>query len=108
MRFSPFDLMDSRIVEHSYVPLDFSEEKGEVPRRAGVYVFTNDADEVLYVGKAGEGRLCAEVQAKEGTPASRGAREVIWAATNSDRAALDLESEWIRKYQPPNNERGKG
>ena len=75
------------------------------PKRAGVYVFVNSAFQVKYIGKAGAGRLQAEIQNALCREKGNGASRFAWFATNSDANALSLENDWIHKYQPPNNDK---
>ena len=73
------------------------------PNRAGVYTFVNSDFEVIYVGKAGAGRLQVEIQDALNREKGKGASQFAWFATNSDERAKSLENEWIHKYEPINN-----
>ncbi|MCK4333283.1 hypothetical protein KAX06_00690 [candidate division WOR-3 bacterium] len=107
MQFDFDDLEDERIVEFPDEILDYPEKVDNIPDKAGVYVLLDDDFEVLYVGKAGGGRLKTEIKTKEGSPHEEGATKCLWARTNSDEIAKAIESEWISKYDPPNNTQGK-
>ncbi len=78
------------------------------PKRAGVYVFADAGKNVKYVGKAGAGRLRDEAwnAVSQRNKAYR-ATLARYFVTNSDAAAISLEKNWIAKYQPLNNLRGK-
>ena len=107
MKFDYSDKKDKRVVETSSYPLDYPAEVDKAPDKAGVYMFINIDDEVIYVGKASGGRLRDEIKEKRNTSADRGAKKYRWFRTNSDEVARDLEADWIKKYQPKNNILGK-
>ena len=69
----------------------------------GVYIFVNLSDEVKYVGRAGAGRMVIEIKdaVKRGKNKDDGWIKALY--TNSEEAAVKLETELIRKYDPPNN-----
>jgi len=107
MKFELNDKSDKRVVEASPYALDYPDDVGKAPNSAGVYMFIDSEEEVIYVGKASGGRLRDEIQAKRDTSADRGAKKYRWFRTNSDEIAKDLEADWIKKYQPKNNQIGK-
>jgi excinuclease UvrABC nuclease subunit len=107
MKFDYGDKNDKRVVEASPYALDYPADVDKAPEKAGVYMFIDSDDEVIYVGKASGGRLRDEIQSKRNTSADRGAKTYRWFRTNSDEVAKDLEADWIRKYQPKNNALGK-
>jgi len=107
MKFNYSDKNDRRVVEASPYALDYPDQVEEAPNNAGVYIFIDIEEEVIYVGKASGGRLRDEIKAKRNTTADKGANEYRWFRTNSDEVAKDLEADWIKKYQPRNNQIGK-
>lgn len=106
MKFNYGDKYDKRVIEPSPA-LEYPAEVDKAPDKAGVYMFLDDGEEVLYVGKASGGRLREEIKAKRNTSADRGVTKYRWFRTNNDEVAKDLEADWIKKYQPRNNEVGK-
>jgi len=107
MKFNYSDKNDRRVVEASPYALDYPDQVEEAPNNAGVYIFIDIEEEVIYVGKASGGRLRDEIKAKRNTTADKGANKYRWFRTNSDEVAKDLEADWIKKYQPRNNQIGK-
>lgn len=107
MKFDYSDKDDKRVVETSPYALDYPAQVDEAPDKAGVYMFIDKEDEVIYVGKASGGRLRDEINGKRNTNADSGAKKYRWFRTNSDEVAKDLEADWIKKYQPKNNVLGK-
>jgi len=107
MKFNYSDKNDRRVVEASPYALDYPDQVEEAPNNAGVYMFIDIEEEIIYVGKASGGRLRDEIKAKRNTTADKGANEYRWFRTNSDEVAKDLEADWIKKYQPRNNQIGK-
>jgi len=71
--------------------------------RAGVYIFANVNHQVKYIGKAGAGRMVAEIGNAIRRDKDRGATLVKALYTNSTANAQSLETDLIRKYRPPNN-----
>ena len=107
MKFDYNDKNDKRVVETSPYALDYPADVDKAPNKAGVYMFIDAEGEVVYVGKASGGRLKDEIQSKKGTSSEKDATKYRWFRTNSDEVAKDLESDWIKKYQPSNNKLGK-
>lgn len=107
MQFDYNDKDDERVVEASPYALNYPDEVDKTPDKAGVYMFIDGDDEIIYVGKASGGRLRDEVRAKRNTSADKGAKKYRWFRTNSDEVAKDLEADWIKKYKPKNNATGK-
>jgi excinuclease UvrABC nuclease subunit len=107
MKFDYGDKNDKRVVEASPYALDYPAEVDKAPNNAGVYMFIDGEDEVIYVGKASGGRLRDEIKAKRNTNADKDAKKYRWFRTNSDEVAKDLEADWIKKYKPKNNRIGK-
>jgi len=107
MKFDYKDKNDKRVVEKSPYALDYPADVDKAPNKAGVYMFIDAEDEVVYVGKASGGRLKDEIQSKKGTSCEKDATKYRWFRTNSDEVAKDLEFDWIKKYQPRNNKIGK-
>ena len=103
MKFDLNDKDDKRVVETSPYALDYPADVDKAPDKAGVYMFIDGEDEVIYIGKASGGRLRDEIKAKRNTSADRGAKKYRWFRTNSDEIAKDLEADWIEKYKPRNN-----
>ena len=79
------------------------ENYGTFEHRSGVYLFANADLHIKYVGKAGPGRMVAEVQNAIGRNKAYGATLVKALYTNSDERALSLEAYLIDRYDPPNN-----
>jgi excinuclease UvrABC nuclease subunit len=107
MKFDYSDKNDKRVVEASPYALDYPADVDKAPDKAGVYMFIDKEEEVIYVGKASGGRLRDEIKGKRGTSADRGALKYRWFRTNSDEVAKDVEADWIKKYRPKNNVVGK-
>ena len=107
MKFDYNDKSDKRVVEASPYAFDYPADVDKAPANAGVYIFISAQDEVVYVGKACGGRLCDEIKAKKGMAAEKDAKTFRWFRTNSDDIAKALEADWIKKYQPKNNQIGK-
>lgn len=107
MKFDYNDKKDKRVVESSPYALDYPSDVDKAPDKAGVYMFIDEDDEVIYVGKASGGRLRDEIKAKGNTSADKGAKKYRWFRTNSDEVAKDLKADWIKKYKPKNNVAGK-
>ena len=87
-------------------------EASVVPRKPGVYLLKNVADEVLYVGKSRNLRQRIRAYTSRGRPASgkirvlRGAMAAFdYLTTGSEFEALLLEAELVRAHNPPFNER---
>lgn len=59
--------------------------------------------EVVYIGRALNGRLRDEIKAKWGTKAERGVKTFRWFCTDGDQVAKELEAEWMIAYEPVNN-----
>ena len=76
---------------------------GTFEHRAGVYIFANINWQVKYVGKAGAGRMVAEIQSAINRRKDYGATRVKALYTNSDERAKSLEAYLREKYDPPNN-----
>lgn len=83
-----------------------------IPVAAGCYVFRDEADAPLYVGKsvALRHRLASYFLNKRDRKTRamlRHAHEVEWHAVHSEVEALILESQLIKRYQPPYNVMGR-
>lgn len=103
MRFDINDLADSRVVDSSferYYPADVDESPADAE---GVYVFTDKAAEVLFIGNAAGGGLKKEIAARRNTSADRDSKRFRWVCTKTEDDAKTLASEWIEKYKPKNN-----
>ncbi|GAG29033.1 unnamed protein product, partial [marine sediment metagenome] len=92
MKFDYTDKNDKRVVETSPYALDYPADVYKAPNKAGVYMFIDAEDEVVYIGKASGGRLKDEIQSKKRTSSEKDATKYRWFRTNSDEAAKDLES----------------
>ena len=81
----------------------FTEKVDRLQPGLGVYIFVNVSDEVRYVGRAGAGRMVTEIKdaVKRGKNKDDGWIKALY--TNSEEAAIKLEAELTRKYDPPNN-----
>lgn len=95
------DHRDYRIVAYTRWRYIWNYESLEA--RAGVYVFANAKLSVVYVGKAGAGRMIVEIESAFRRKKDRGATKVKALYTNSDDKAKTLERNLIDKYHPPNN-----
>ena len=78
-----------------------------LPRRPGVYFMKGSRNEMLYVGKAKSlsSRVRSYFSGIEGRPARtrqllRQVRDITWTETDSELAALILESRLIKEHQP--------
>ena len=105
--FNNADSNDKRIVKGSngYSHSDYwtyPTGVSKTPDAAGVYIFFDASKQIQYIGKAGAGRLRAEIQAKAGVKDFNTAY-FRWFLTGSDAAALSLEADWIAKYAPIRN-----
>ncbi len=107
MKFDFSDKNDKRVVKASPYALDYPADVDKAPNKAGVYMFIDSKDEVIYIGKASGGRLRDEIKTKSNTSADKGAKKYRWFRTNSDEVAKDLEADWLKKYKPKNNKIGK-
>jgi len=103
MKFDYADKSDSRLVMTSPFALDYPNDVEWAPLRAGVYMFIDGENEVVYIGKASGGRLKDEIKNRRGTSAERDAVRYRWFQTDGDRTASELASDWIKKYEPRNN-----
>ena len=79
-----------------------------IPEHPGVYRFYNDADKVIYVGKAKnlKNRLGSYFLANLATKTDRMVREAVrvdWTIVASEVEALQLEFSWIKQYNPHYN-----
>ncbi len=95
------DHWDYRVVEYTGWRYIWNYESLEA--RAGLYVFANAKLSVVYVGKAGPGRMIVEIESAFRRKKDRGATRVKALYTNSGDRAKTLERELIDKYDPPNN-----
>jgi excinuclease UvrABC nuclease subunit len=82
----------------------------QIPNEAGVYYFVDNRDQVLYIGKAKslKDRVRSYFQAdavnsKKISSIMRQLNEIRWIETDTELAALILESREIKKYKPPYN-----
>ena len=107
MKFDYGDKNNKRVVESSPYARDYPRDADKAPEKAGVYMFIDANDEVVYIGKASGSRLKDEIKTKRNTSADKDAKKYRWFRTNSDEAAKDLEADWIKKYKPRNNVVGK-
>jgi excinuclease ABC subunit C len=91
---------------------DLSEQLRGLPAKPGVYLFRDERDEVLYVGKAKSLRPRVRSYFQKGTdgrPGSAQLRERIQRieviVTGSEVEALHLEQNLVKRYRPPFNVR---
>jgi predicted GIY-YIG superfamily endonuclease len=81
----------------------------DAPRQAGVYLFLDDGDEVLYVGTAGNLRQRLRQHAAMGPPTSGLhrrydlVRRVVWEIAAGEEAAAWREADLIFALAPPFN-----
>src|SRR6056297_2242828 len=86
-----------------------------IPTTPGIYRFYDEADELLYVGKAKNlrTRVFSYKRAKPGQVSRKVSRligridRVEFEETDSERDALLLENHWIRDKRPPFNSANK-
>ena len=103
MKFDYANKGDARLIMTSPFALDYPQDVGWAPFKAGVYMFIDAEDEVVYIGEASAGGLSNEIKAKRGTRADRDAVRFRWFQTEGGQTARKLAAEWIKKYQPRNN-----
>jgi hypothetical protein len=103
MEFDYLDQTDARIVACAPHALSYPGRVADAPALPGVYLFLDDADEVIYVGSTHHGKLVCEISSRWNTGNDIGARRYRWFRTGGDDAAHQIESDWIGKYQPRNN-----
>lgn len=101
MIWDSFDHFDYRVVD--YTGWRYLENYGTFQHRAGVYLFANADLHIKYVGKAGPGRMVAEIEDAIRRAKDYGATLVKALYTNSDDRACSLETDLKTKYNPPNN-----
>jgi predicted GIY-YIG superfamily endonuclease len=81
----------------------------DAPRQAGIYLFLDKRNDVLYVGKAGNLRQRLRQHAAMGTPESRLhqrydlVRRVVWEIAADEEAAVWREADLIFVLRPPFN-----
>jgi excinuclease UvrABC nuclease subunit len=95
------DHRDYRVVDYSN--WRYLENYGTFEPRSGVYLFASADFHIKYVGKAGPGRMVAEIESAISRGKNYGATRVKALYTNSDERASSLEAYLIDKYAPPNN-----
>ena len=103
MRFDYLDKDDTRVVLCSPFARDYHAAVIRSPNSVGIYMFIDDDDEVIYIGKTSAGGLKDEIEARRGTNAERDAVRYRWFLTNDGEIATELEAYWIKKYGPRNN-----
>lgn len=103
MKFDYLDETDERIVACALHALSYPGRVADAPNSPGVYLFLDDADEVIYVGSTHHGKLACEIKSRWNTGNDIGALRYRWFRADSDDAAHQIESDWIGKYQPRNN-----
>jgi len=95
------DQQDWRVVDYSgWLSL---QNYGNLENKAGVYIFADASHDVKYIGKAGAGRMVDEISNAISRGKNTGATLVKALYTNSSENAQSLETDLIRKYNPPNN-----
>lgn len=101
MIWDPNDNFDNRVVKAS----DWIDiwRPDTLENRAGVYIFADIDQLVMYVGKAGAGRMADEVKNAIYRGKNNGAVMIKALYTNSDDNAWSLETDLRNKYNPPNN-----
>lgn len=108
MKWDKNDEQDSRIKSVTdWISFD---DVHTLESRAGVYVFADEHEDVVYIGKAGAGRmiledLIIEIMNARYRNKDEGATQVKALYTNSGDVALALEGDLILKYDPVNNGR---
>ena len=103
MEFDYLDQSDERIVACAAHALSYPGRVADAPSSPGVYLFLDDADEVIYVGSTHHGKLVCEINSRWNTGNDIGALRYRWFRTDSDDAAHQIGGDWIGKYQPRNN-----
>jgi excinuclease UvrABC nuclease subunit len=103
MEFDYLDETDERIIVCAPRALSYPARVTDAPSTPGIYLFLDDADEVIYVGSTHHGKLVCEISSRWNTGNDIGALRYRWFRTGTDDAAHQIESDWIDKYQPRNN-----
>lgn len=81
----------------------------DAPRQPGVYLFLDERDDVIYVGKASNLPQRLRQHATTKRPTSHGdqkydlVRRVVWEVTDDDRAAFWREADLIFALRPQSN-----
>lgn len=88
----------------------FIQQLRTAPRRPGVYLFRDEADKILYVGKALNLRQRVQVYSREGADGRARLAELLSLArhaefrvTDSEKEAILLEDRLVKLHQPPLN-----
>lgn len=88
----------------------FLKQLGAAPRRPGVYLFRDDNEKILYVGKARNLHQRVQVYRREGADGRARlaellsmARQAEFRVTDSEKEAILLEDRLVKLHQPPLN-----
>ena len=91
---------------------DFREQLRRLPSGPGVYVFRDERDEILYVGKAKSLRARVRSYFNRGGDARQGIGQLVERihrfeviVTQSEAEALHLEQNLVKRHRPPFNVR---
>ncbi len=88
-------------------PEDF--KSSDIPTEPGVYIYRNDQDEILYVGKAKNlrSRVKSYFQGRDQSAKTRqlvrNIRSIDWIIVNNEVEALLLENKLIKQHSPKYN-----
>ena len=92
------------------IHIELSEKVANLPLSPGVYIYKDDKDSVLYVGKAKKLRNRVRSYFQESRPADGRIRTMVSkisdlevVVTDSEAEALILENNFIKQYQPRYN-----
>ena len=92
------------------IHIELSEKVANLPLSPGVYIYKDDRDSVLYVGKAKKLRNRVRSYFQESRPADGRIRTMVSkisdlevVVTDSEAEALILENNFIKQYQPRYN-----
>jgi excinuclease ABC subunit C len=81
----------------------------ELPKAPGVYIYRNDVNRVIYVGKAInlKNRVSSYFQNKDQDPKTqelvKNIRNIEWLVVGSEFEALIVEADFIKRYHPKYN-----
>ena len=84
MKFNYADKGTSRLVLTSPFALDYPDDVDRAPSKAGVYMFLDAEDEVVYIGKSSGSGLSDEIKSKQGTRAESDVVRYRWFQTEDD------------------------
>lgn len=90
----------NRVEVVDYTPFYTLREQDELMEREGVFIISDPAEEVLYVGRASPGRVRSRIEDVICTDECSNAAQVKALYTNNDALASSLLNKLILKYNP--------